>query len=208
MVEPVDYFDSIAEKYATDPVPNPAGYEDTLARIRAYLTPDSNVLEVGCGTGTTALKLAPDVRKIVATDISPNMVAICERKRAEAGVENVEFSVSAAHEAPGNPGSYDVVLAMNLFTCVEDVPQAIAGLKEKVRPGGVIISKTMGINDSFLFRLAVPVAQFFKQSPEVSYFTNDELTKQFEDAGLEILERHDYKELVKRRFLAVKKPES
>lgn len=208
MVEPATFFNNIAEKYATDQVKDMAGYEDTLTRVRKYLTPSSNVLEVGCGTGTTALKLAGDARKIVATDIAPNMVAIGERKKAEVGVKNVDFSVCAAHEAPGKAGSYDVVLAMNLFTCVQDVPQAIAGLKEKVRPGGVVISKTTGIGGNILFRLAVPVAQFFKKAPQVSFFTNDELSKHFEDAGFEIVETHDYKETPKRRFLAAKKPES
>jgi methylase of polypeptide subunit release factors len=36
--------------------------------VRAHLTPNDRVLELGSGTGTTALKLAASAREILATD--------------------------------------------------------------------------------------------------------------------------------------------
>lgn len=57
------FWDRIARKYASDPIKDTAGYERTLARTRELLTHTDTVLEIGCGTGTTALKLAPSVQR-------------------------------------------------------------------------------------------------------------------------------------------------
>ncbi|MGO4843285.1 methyltransferase domain-containing protein, partial [Rhizobiaceae sp. 2RAB30] len=75
------FWDSTARKYAAGPIADMAGYERTLERTRHYLRGDETAFEFGCGTGTTALKLAPFLRRIVATDLSGGMIAIA-RERA------------------------------------------------------------------------------------------------------------------------------
>jgi len=52
------FWDRGARKYARGAVADPAGYERTLDRTRGLLRPDHGVLELGCGTGSTALRLA------------------------------------------------------------------------------------------------------------------------------------------------------
>lgn len=53
-----------------------AAYEDTLGRTKSYVTADDRGLEMGCGTGSTALLFAPHVREIMGTDLSPAMIKI------------------------------------------------------------------------------------------------------------------------------------
>jgi ubiquinone/menaquinone biosynthesis C-methylase UbiE len=53
------FWDRIARKYAADPIADMAGYEATLQRVQGLLSTEQDVLEIGCGTGTTALRLAP-----------------------------------------------------------------------------------------------------------------------------------------------------
>ena len=60
----VRFWDRIARKYAASPIKDIAGYERTIARIAQLLGPTQSVLEIGCGTGTTALKLAPLVARL------------------------------------------------------------------------------------------------------------------------------------------------
>lgn len=55
------FWNGTARKYAASQIGDMAGYERTLARTRSYLHPDDRVLEIGCGTGTTALIHAPNV---------------------------------------------------------------------------------------------------------------------------------------------------
>ena len=90
-----NFWDKIAPKYAKKPVADPAAYEAKLDRVRALLRAEDRVLEIGCGTGSTALTLAPNVAEITATDISGGMIAIAEDKHAAAGVENASSSLKA-----------------------------------------------------------------------------------------------------------------
>ena len=53
------FWDRIAPRYAKSPVRDQAAYEHTLDRVAHYLRPEHQVLELGCGTGTTAVHLAP-----------------------------------------------------------------------------------------------------------------------------------------------------
>ena len=57
-----------------------AAYERKLAITRECLNPDAQVLELGCGTGSTAIAHAPYVRHIRATDVSSRMIEIARSK--------------------------------------------------------------------------------------------------------------------------------
>ena len=63
----------------------------TLNDTRKYLNSEASVLEIGCGTGTTALKLAGNVHSMTATDISSSMIAIAQEKAKEQKKEKCSF---------------------------------------------------------------------------------------------------------------------
>lgn len=81
----------MAEGYAKKPVSDQATYEKKLEITRSYLRPDMDVLEFGCGTGSTAIAHAPYVEHILATDISSKMVEIARGKAETSGIQNVTF---------------------------------------------------------------------------------------------------------------------
>ena len=85
------FWDRVARKYAADPIADMAGYEATLRRVQALLSPDDSVLEVGCGTGTTALRLAAGTRRLLATDVSTQMIAIAREKLAAQVLPHLRF---------------------------------------------------------------------------------------------------------------------
>ena len=91
MTDAAKFWDRIAEKYARDPIENMDGYLYTVERTRSYLNPSDKALELGCGTGTTALDLAGSVSHLLATDISSNMIKIAQDKAATEGTTNVSF---------------------------------------------------------------------------------------------------------------------
>ncbi|WP_342070622.1 hypothetical protein [Yoonia algicola] len=53
------FWNRVARRYAATPMRNQAAYEATLERISAHLKPTDPVLELGCGTQSTALRLSP-----------------------------------------------------------------------------------------------------------------------------------------------------
>jgi ubiquinone/menaquinone biosynthesis C-methylase UbiE len=57
------------------------------------------VLDVGCGTGSVAFKLAANAQEVVGVELSPAMVDYANRAGAKAGIENVSFVVGDVIEA-------------------------------------------------------------------------------------------------------------
>lgn len=200
------FWDRIATRYAAKPVKDKQTYERTLDRTRAHLKPEDEVLELGCGTGTTALLLAPNVRQITATDISGNMIAIAKDKARDQDVPNTRFEQADIAGSAANHGPVDVVLAFNLLHLVEDLPGAIRNIARMVKPGGLFISKstcTAEINP--LVRLLIPVMQAFGRAPYVAKLTVDALDGAIADGGFDIIERDRLPPSSPNRFVVARK---
>jgi cyclopropane fatty-acyl-phospholipid synthase-like methyltransferase len=61
------FWNKLADKYSRRPVADEAAYKKKLEVTRKYFEPNMEVLEIGCGTGSTAIAHAPFVRHIRAT---------------------------------------------------------------------------------------------------------------------------------------------
>lgn len=185
------FWDRVARKYSTGPIADMAGYEQTLERTRHYLKGDETAFEFGCGTGTTALKLAPSVGRIVATDISSEMIAIA-RERAEAeGQGNATFEVAQPAAAPWPDGAFDIALGFNVLHLVADREAVLRGVHRLLRPGGLFISKTPCLKEvNLLIRAAVPLMQLIGKAPRVvASLSAADLEREISAAGFEIIER-------------------
>ena len=201
------FWDNTAAKYAASPVKNQQAYEATLARTRSYLTKDDTVLELGCGTGTTALLLADSVKHIVATDISANMIDIAQEKATDQRATNVTFRQAELFEAARAERTYDVVMAFNLLHLVEDTEAAMRRFNELLKPGGLFISKTICLGESRMPWMAVIfVMRLFGFAPFVRSLKIAELEAMVADAGFQIIETGLYPANRANRFIVAKKP--
>ncbi len=80
----------------------------------AGVEPGSRVLDVAAGLGEPSLpaaRVAGEDGKVVASDISAEMLAYGRRRAADAGIENVEFVESAAASLDFPPDSFDAALS-------------------------------------------------------------------------------------------------
>jgi ubiquinone/menaquinone biosynthesis C-methylase UbiE len=181
------FWDKRAEKYAQRPVSDQETYEKKLEITRGYFRPDSEVLEIGCGTGSTALAHAPYVKHVVATDISPAMINIAKDKARAGQVENVTFETRAADDHDIPQSRYDVIMAHNLLHLLKEPEPVIKAAFRGLKPGGVFVTSTACIGDmSWYFRMIVPLGNFLKLIPFVNAFTQAQLNRSHKDAGFEI----------------------
>jgi ubiquinone/menaquinone biosynthesis C-methylase UbiE len=100
--------------------------------------PSERVLDLGCGWGTFEWTLAPRVTEIVGVDFSAKSVELCERRREDAGLQNVSF-VHADAGATGLPAeSFDLVIAADLFEHLypEDSARVAREAHRVLRRGG------------------------------------------------------------------------
>lgn len=199
------FWDKIADRYAKRPVANVDNYQDTLDRTRRYLGPGTEVLEMGCGTGTTALKLAPDLGQITGTDLAEGMLRIARKRQAEAGATNVSFRQAKAEE-PLPQGAYDAVMAFNLLHLVEDIPTVLQRVHEALKPGGHFISKSACLGDgTWFFGPMIGVMQWLGKAPFVQKITVADLDGMITAAGFDVVETRTYAGSAPTRFVAARR---
>lgn len=202
------FWNRIARKYAQDPISDIAGYERTLQRTKLFLSATDRVLEFGCGTGSTAFRLAPCVKHLVATDVSSEMIAIAHEKAKVANIANVYFGAATLEQPELTAESFDAVLGFNILHLLEDVPQALKAIHRYLKPGGMFISKTPCLNDAnVMIRLAIPPMRWIGKAPFVKSFSHRELEQLVSGEGFEILEsgKHGTKGMDFRHFIAARK---
>lgn len=97
-----------ASKYATSPVHAKGA---SLARMVELVEPrvEWKALDVATAAGHTAFSFAPHVASVVATDLTPEMVALAAQRAAELGHENVATQLADAEALPFNDATFDLV---------------------------------------------------------------------------------------------------
>ncbi len=191
MAQPSQFWDRHAKGYAKRPVADEAAYQKKLRVTQDYLKPDMEVLEFGCGTGTTAIIHSPFVRHIRAIDISSKMLEIARDKAAAGGIKNVIFEQSSIDELSADNASYDAVMAHSILHLLDDKESAIASVHRMLKPGGVFITSTACLGGTMpalrvMLRVILPVGRFFGLLPLVKFFTKEELERDLTDAGFRI----------------------
>ncbi len=188
------FWNRIARRYAARPLKNVAAYEAMLADVATRFKETDKVLEIGCGTGGTAIRLAPGVAHWTATDFSTEMVQIAQAKPAG---ENVRFIVADAVQA-FDGGPFDAVCAFNVLHLVDDLPDTLARIHNHLTPGGHLICKTWCFSDVALkLRLMFPVLRLFGLFPVTTLLSGSELRQAINDAGFVITDQHifgDYRQ--------------
>ena len=215
MQQAVKFWDGVAEKYAKSPISDMDAYTYSLDRTRTYLTADDRVLEVGCGTGSTALLLAESAGHITASDLSANMIAIADGKARDQGVANVRFVTAELFDPAIDPGvggaPYDVVLALNLLHLLRDIDAAIGRIHGLLRPGGLFISKTIcpfGKATPLKYRfmkVLVPLMQLVGKAPYVNFMRIEALEQAITAGGFKIVETGNYPASPPSRYIVARK---
>ena len=196
------FWDKIAPRYAKSPISNPTAYEETLNRTRSYLRDSDHVLELGCGTGSTALKLRGNAQAYTASDISPGMINIA---RAKDGAERIDFRVAGTGPEAYGDLAVDAVLAFNLLHLVPDFETTLEQIHNMLPENGLFISKTPAIGEKWYFRPLVAAMRLIGKAPYVRLMKVDEIDRQIAAAGFRIVETGLYPPSTPSRFVVARK---
>jgi len=115
---------------------------DFLAK---HIDSGDTVLDLGCGSGELASKLAPYCRKIVGIDSYSRYIATAEKDRKNKGFKNVSFKVCDARQLPFRRSSFDFIYSSRgpLSASADFLREADRVLK----PGGLMAEETIGETD-------------------------------------------------------------
>ena len=207
MSDKAKFWDDVAEGYAKSKVRDERSYEKKLEITRTLFPENANVLEIACGTGTTALHLAPHAGRYLATDVSPKMLEIAREKASEQNVSNVTFEEQDVSSASLPKAEYDAVLAMSILHLLPDREAVFGKILDTLKPGGHFVSSTICLGSmAFFFPMIIGVMKLFGKAPKtVDSLTHDQLASAILSAGF-IIEDHHKMSKEKVAFIVARKP--
>lgn len=135
-------FGKNAANYATSTVHAKGA---SLNRIVEMVSPQSHwhALDIATAAGHTAFALAPHVSSIIASDVTPEMLAVATDIAAERGIENVSFVEADAHSLGFEDEKFDLVTCRIAPHHFSDPAQFVREVARVLLPGG-----TFGLVDN------------------------------------------------------------
>ena len=101
------------------------------------------MLDLGCGDGALAVRLAAAGAQVVGLDADPAMLRAAASRAAAAGV-GVDFAVGRAEALPFPDGRFDVVVAVTVLCFVPDAEATFREIARVLRPGGAVVIGELG----------------------------------------------------------------
>ena len=164
---------------AEAPALDPADEADRLSiqlyhRVTAGIDlAGKSVLEVSCGHGGGSRYLAHAMRprRLVAVDINPRAIDLCQARRHEPGLE---YQVGDAMALPFEAGIFDAVLSVEASHRYPSLTTFVGEARRVLRPGGYLMFVDLRMDDA----------------------SQQEMERVFEQSGMEILEVEDLASMV------------
>ena len=201
------FWDKIAQRYSKQPIADEAAYQKKLQITQEYFQPNMEVLEFGCGTGSTAIIHAPYVKHIRAIDISSNMIEIAQGKADAQNIKNITFEQLSIDQLTVPDRTFDVVLGLSILHLLENKEEVIAKVHKMLKPGGIFVTSTACLGDTMKwFKFIMPIGKFLGLMPLVKVFTAKELENSLTNGGFAI-DYHWQPSKDKAVFIVAKKAE-
>jgi SAM-dependent methyltransferase len=185
---------------------------DEVAHVVARAVADGRdraavkILDVSCGTGTVAARLARDGYRVLGVDSIAHLVDVA-RRRHGAGANPMFRHLDVARDALPEAGTYDALVSMHTLYWHPDPPAVLEACRRALKPGGhgVFLTYTRPARVGRTFqrireqkgtvaalralRWLVPTAAFetFRQY-DPQYLSRDEFGRALGRAGFEVLE--------------------
>ena len=116
--------------------------QQVLGRLVEIAEPEAKwrVLDIGTGTGHTALALAPHVHEVVGLDLTEEMLREARALTQERKIGNVTFRVADVHSLPDEfEGTFDLVTCRRAAHHFSDIRLAVTEMVRMLRSGGLLL---------------------------------------------------------------------
>lgn len=204
----VRFWDKYAAKYSLQPIADPNAFERKIAITRSLLRPTDHILDVGCGTGSLSLRLAPFVAHAYGLDYSRAMIDIARQKARTLDVPNASFEVGAADgTTPFQQASFDAITAYSLLHLVLERRPLLQQIHRLLKPGGCFVSSTACLEHLRLpYRQILPLVRFLGLAPNVAVLSAVQVEHEIRAAGFVDVQLLDVGAKPEVAFIVAKKP--
>ncbi len=217
---PVEHLIALGYAWAYDAIVEGFGpYERLLDEVVALIRrcpgagdpAATRVLDVACGTGTVARRLAREGYAVVGLDVVKHLVAVArERSRARGGGAVTFHQADVAADPVPGAGTFDVLVSMHTLYWHPRPVELLAGCRRALRPGGhgiiLTYARPARVGSTFrrlwaregpraalrALRWLLPTALFEAlRAHRPRYLSREEFRAALGEAGFEVLEARE-----------------
>jgi ubiquinone/menaquinone biosynthesis C-methylase UbiE len=173
---------------------------DDLDRLVEISDPQAGwlVLDIATGGGHTALKFAPYVRQVIATDITPEMLSRAKKYILDQGVTNVAFGPADAENLPFEDCAFDLVTCRIAPHHFPDCARFVQEGSRVLKPGGLLLVQDHVLPEDVLSARYIDQFERLRDPSHNRAFSRAEWQQMFDASGLDV--RH-VQEITKRHQL-------
>lgn len=197
-------YDMFAESYVSSAAHAKGRELDRLVEI-AQPRPGWSVLDVATGGGHTALKFAPLVAKVIATDITSSMLGKAEAFVHGSGANNVLFGSADAELMPFEDEMFDLVTCRIAPHHFPDSEGFVRESKRVLKAGGLLLVQDHMLPEDHEAALCVDEFEKLRDPSHHRAYPESEWVAMFERAGLtvehteQVIKRHGFLDWVRRQ---------
>ena len=148
--------------------------------------PDWIVLDVATGGGHTALRFAPHVAQVIATDITPTMLEAAQAFIAGQGATNVAFRLADAEDLPFAGGTFDLVTCRIAPHHFADGPRFVRQGWRVLKKGGMLLVQDPALPEDEQAARYIDAFERLRDPSHNRAYAETEWVAMFQAAGFEI----------------------
>ncbi len=158
---------------------------DQIADFMAGQT-EAVVLDLGCGGGHVSFAAAPHVGKMVAVDVTPEMLAQVAREAAARGLHNIETCHAAAENLPFAAASFDAVLCRFSAHHWQDLAAGLREARRVLKPGGMALIIDTVAPDQAVWDTHLQALELLRDASHVRNYTVSQWVAALAQAGFSL----------------------
>jgi ubiquinone/menaquinone biosynthesis C-methylase UbiE len=184
-------FGKNAASYVSSPIHKDG--KDLLKMVEmAEVNGQEVLLDVATGGGHTANAFAPLVKKVIAVDLTAEMLAAAESFIIENGHQNVEFVQGDAEQLPFTEESFDIVTCRIAPHHFPNVDTFIREVYRVLKPGGQFLLDDNVVPESKEYDQFYNTMEKIRDYSHFRAWKKSEWIQKLEESGLEVFEWHRF----------------
>ncbi len=178
-------FGEVASAYLSSSVHSQGADLEAIAdRLRR--TPDSSVLDLGCGAGHLSFAAAPHVTSIVAYDLSADMLRTVAHEAQKRAHRNILTRQGMAEALPFQDASFDFVCTRYSAHHWTGIRTALIEARRVLKPGGGLIMIDTCAPENPLFDTHLQAIELLRDESHVRNYSPAEWNSMLSEAGFAV----------------------